>query len=133
MDHPAPLTDLIVTKGMAMQTAVESALGEGPFTLPRIGLLYFLLEGPLPLSVVAARMCCGRSNVTKHVDRLEKEGWVRRAPDPADRRVIQAIITDEGRAACEEAVDRLRAWEASLRERLGEGQADALERLLTAL
>lgn len=38
-----------------------------------------------------------RSNVTGLVDRMEKRVWVRREPDPTDRRVNRIVLTDEGR------------------------------------
>jgi len=42
-----------------------------------------------------------RSNVTGLVDRMEKAGWVRRADDPADRRVYRVKLTPAGRALWE--------------------------------
>jgi len=39
-----------------------------------------------------------RSNVTGLLDRMEKAGWVRRADDPADRRVYRVTVTTSGRA-----------------------------------
>jgi DNA-binding MarR family transcriptional regulator len=38
-----------------------------------------------------------RSNITGLLDRLEKAGWVRRADDPADRRVYRVSLTAAGR------------------------------------
>lgn len=38
-----------------------------------------------------------RSNVTGLVDRMEKAGWLRRADDPADRRVYRVELTTAGR------------------------------------
>lgn len=38
-----------------------------------------------------------RSNVTGLVDRMETAGWVRRADDPADRRVYRVRLTAAGR------------------------------------
>ena len=38
-----------------------------------------------------------RSNVTGLLDRMEKTGWVRRADDPADRRVYRVTLTPAGR------------------------------------
>jgi DNA-binding MarR family transcriptional regulator len=39
-----------------------------------------------------------RSNVTGLLDRMEKAGWVRRADDPADRRVYRIRLTPAGSA-----------------------------------
>jgi len=45
-----------------------------------------------------------RSGLTRLVDRLEREGWVRREVCCNDRRSFEAILTDEGEA------ERARAW-----------------------
>ena len=37
------------------------------------------------------------SRLSRAVDRHEREGWVRRAPDPADGRITLATLTSEGR------------------------------------
>jgi DNA-binding MarR family transcriptional regulator len=34
--------------------------------------------------------------MSRFVDRVEKEGYVRREPDPDDRRALQIVITDAG-------------------------------------
>ena len=34
--------------------------------------------------------------MSRFVDRVEKAGYVRREPDPADRRALQVMLTDEG-------------------------------------
>ena len=36
--------------------------------------------------------------VTSLVDGLEASGWVRRTPDPTNRRVVRIELTDSGRA-----------------------------------
>lgn len=39
--------------------------------------------------------------LTRHLDRLEKEGLVQRRPDPGDRRAYQLYLTDEAAPAME--------------------------------
>lgn len=45
-----------------------------------------------------------RSGLTRLIDRLEKEGWVKREVCPNDRRSFEAILTDAGEA------ERERSW-----------------------
>jgi len=40
------------------------------------------------------------SQIVSVIDDLEHRGWVRREPDPSDRRVNVVVATDAGRAAC---------------------------------
>ena len=64
---------------------VLALLSEAPDRTLRMSELASLAEGSLPrLSQVVARM--------------EKRGWMRRTPDPADGRYTLAILTDQGLA-----------------------------------
>lgn len=71
-----------------------------------------------------------RPNVTKLVDGLERSGLVERLPHPADRRMVQAHLTEEGRELAEGALPgRHRAM-----ERLWDALADEdLESLIALL
>ncbi len=64
------------------------------------GVLYALAqasEGTLRMSVLAGYANGTLSRLSRAVTRLERRGWVRRAPDPADGRATLAILTEEGR------------------------------------
>src|SRR5262245_10516314 len=50
----------------------------------------------LRMSDLAAFAQGSLSRLSQVVGRLEKRGWVRRAPDPADGRYTLAILTDSG-------------------------------------
>jgi DNA-binding MarR family transcriptional regulator len=54
-------------------------------------------DRPISLSELAEKLTCVRSNVTQLVDRLEADGLVKRADDPADRRAVRAEVTALGR------------------------------------
>jgi len=97
-------------------------------------------EEPLPLSDLAARQHCVRSNITQLMDRLEKDGLVRRRADPDDRRSVLAELTPAGTQAHAKGVRALaeaqRAIVARSRRRGGESaeraqRADVLIRSLT--
>lgn len=55
--------------------------------------------GPGRLTALAALAGVTQPAMTQLVSRLEDAGLVRREPDAADGRVVQVVITDEGRAA----------------------------------
>jgi MarR family transcriptional regulator for hemolysin len=46
---------------------------------------------------LAAGLSIGGPSLVRHLDRLEREGLVRREPDPDDRRVTRVSITEAGR------------------------------------
>ena len=62
---------------------VLAGLSEAPRRTLRMSTLALLAEGSLP-------------RLSQAVSRLEKRGWVRRIPDPADGRYTLAILTDAG-------------------------------------
>lgn len=53
-------------------------------------------------------------NVTGLTHELEKDGWVARAVDPADRRSNRVTLTDEGRRQFERVASYHEAWVVSL-------------------
>ncbi|MFF2119468.1 MarR family winged helix-turn-helix transcriptional regulator [Kitasatospora sp. NPDC058184] len=69
---------------------------------------------------LAAEFAVGIGSTSKGVDRLERQGWVARVPNPSDRRSSLLELTDDGR----ELVD---AAEGTFTERLAELTADALK------
>ncbi len=55
-------------------------------------------SGPCRLTSLAAREGVTQPSMTQLVARLQESGLVDRAADPADGRVVQVRITDEGQA-----------------------------------
>ncbi|MER7669962.1 MarR family transcriptional regulator [Kitasatospora sp. NPDC096128] len=52
---------------------------------------------------LAAEFAIGVGATSKGVDRLEKQGWAARRPNPADRRSSLLVLTDEGTRLVQEA------------------------------
>src|SRR5436190_9673617 len=55
-------------------------------------------HGPLSPSELGERLIVTRATVTGLVDSLERHGFARRSPNPADRRGLLVEITPDGRA-----------------------------------
>ncbi|MEV6024186.1 MarR family transcriptional regulator [Streptomyces sp. NPDC052036] len=95
-----PLTlevlDLIGSVVARFHEEYEEAAAEHALTGSQARLLGLLSLEPLPMRRVAQKLKCEPSNVTGIVDRLEARGLVERRPDPADRRVKLAAVTEEG-------------------------------------
>jgi DNA-binding MarR family transcriptional regulator len=60
-------------------------------------LLHFSRDGALPMSAIGRRLQVHPTSTTSAVDRLERQGFVRRRPHPQDRRAVLASITAAGR------------------------------------
>ena len=98
------------------QAHVESKLAALSLSLPKLAALNVLREAgeSLPLSQLAERLSCVKSNITQLVDRLEADGFVSREPDPNDRRARLAAMTAAGRKACDEGLRLQRRTEQEL-------------------
>ncbi|MEV7883928.1 MarR family winged helix-turn-helix transcriptional regulator [Streptomyces sp. NPDC002817] len=86
----------------------EEAAAEHALTGAQARLVSLLSLEPLPMRKLADKLRCEPSNVTGIVDRLESRGLVERRPDPADRRVKLAAVTEEGRAVARSLRESLR-------------------------
>ena len=60
-------------------------------------VLWALYRGPLRVRELADAIVLSPTAMSRFVDRLERDGYVRREPDPDDRRALQVTITDTGR------------------------------------
>ena len=97
-------------------------------------ILLVLEESPdqrLRMSELAELALISRSGITRLVDRLEKDGLVKRASCSHDRRAIHALLTEKG------LKERERAWpiyEKALEElfasKLNDAEAKTLAKLL---
>ncbi|TXS48859.1 MarR family winged helix-turn-helix transcriptional regulator [Streptomyces sp. t39] len=90
-------------------------------------------EAPPRMADLAARLEVVPRAVTSLVDGLEAVGCVRRAPDPANRRVTRIELTETGRAALRTLRDARRAAAEDVLAPLTDEQRDVLGGLLTAL
>jgi DNA-binding MarR family transcriptional regulator len=77
-------------------------------------LLTFSGAGALPLSKIGERLMVHPTSVTNTIDRLERQGYVRRRPNPRDGRGVLAEITDSGRDVVEQATRALMAADFGL-------------------
>ncbi|HXT18573.1 MAG TPA: MarR family transcriptional regulator [Gemmatimonadaceae bacterium] len=119
----------------ALEEKVEAALETADLSGPKFSVLSELVSAgePLPLSELAGRLSCVRSNMTQLVDRLEADGLVQRVACPSDRRSVKAEITYLGRerqAAGAAAIARLHETFASA---VSAADRKAFERMLKAL
>ena len=119
----------------AMEARLEAALSPTGLSLAMLAVLHFLAEAeePLPLSDLAARQHCVRSNITQLMDRLEKDGLVRRRADPDDRRSVLAELTPVGAQAHAKGVRALADAQRAIVSALKASEAASLQNALSAL
>jgi DNA-binding MarR family transcriptional regulator len=118
-----------------VEARLEEALSPTGLSLAKLAVLHVLADAkePLPLSDLAARQHCVRSNITQLMDRLEKEGLVRRRPDPDDRRSVLAELTAAGVQAHTKGVRALAEAQRAIVSALKAGEAASLQNAISAL
>lgn len=70
----------------------------GPLTIQQFYTLESLESGPRTMNALAAQVGLHQSTLTRIVDRLERDGLVRRRTSPKEKRRVEVILTGEGRS-----------------------------------
>lgn len=68
--------------------------------------------------------------MVRNIDRMVRDGLVRRVPDPDDRRISRIFLTDRGRGLRDQLVPKAAAVNAATLERLTPSEGRTLRRLL---
>jgi DNA-binding MarR family transcriptional regulator len=89
-------------------------------------LLTAVRERSCSMHELADRLTLAQASVTRLVKQLDGAGFVRRARNDADGRVVHVSITDAGRAALDQDADRVRELVLALESRMSEKDLGAL-------
>jgi DNA-binding MarR family transcriptional regulator len=92
-----------------------------------------LAERPRTLTEIAEVLDVSKQAAIKVVDEMERRGFLRREPDPHDRRAKLLRVTERGQAVRAAALAESRRMEAELRGVAGDADVDAFRRALLAL
>jgi DNA-binding MarR family transcriptional regulator len=122
----------LIKAGRALEDQLEKGLGRVGLSMPKFSVLSELAKSgdSLPLSELAARLSCVRSNITQLVDRLEADGLVRRTDDPSDRRTVRAALTPLGSERCTAGASEITRIQREFAASLTAGDLSALGRAL---
>ena len=97
------------------------------------GVLANIDAGGSRLSALAERAGMTKPSMVELVDELESKGYVRREPDPDDRRAKLIVPTDVGMSVISLAREVIDDLEQRFREVLGAQRYDAVRTALTEL
>jgi DNA-binding MarR family transcriptional regulator len=92
-----------------------------------------VIEGadePLTPSEISDRTLISSATMTSTLDRLERHAWIRRLPNPEDRRSVLVEVTDEGQALCDRFLPGIHAVERAVMSELAPAERDQLMKLL---
>ena len=81
----------------------ERALAEVELSLPDYRLLCVIADDAAGSSQLAGRLAVSKPRITALADRLAHRGYLERRPHPDDRRRVEHVLTEAGRAALRRA------------------------------
>ena len=116
--------------------ALNDSLAPYDLSVAQYNLIVILFNAPerrLQMSEIGERMSVTRTNITKLVDCLERDGLVRRADRPGDRRVVLAELTEKGAALVQRVLPSHFASVRALWAQVSEQECFQLTHLLLKL
>jgi MarR family 2-MHQ and catechol resistance regulon transcriptional repressor len=118
----------------AIERRALRSIGDTSLCFSDFAVLEALLhKGPLPVNTVGALVTLTSGSSTAAIDRLEKKGLVRRAPDATDRRTRIVHLTDRGKILIEAAFRKHAADMDTVTASLSATEKKALLNLLKKL
>lgn len=90
-------------------------------------------HGEMTAADIASASDMHRTQVSRALAGLENRFWIKRTPDPTDRRSERAELTPKGRSIYQDLVLEARAYERRICERLGPDVVKGLDEGLAAL
>ena len=91
-----------------LETHIEATFGVKQIVATALAVIDGA-EAPLTPSDIGERVLLPSASITSTLDILERRGWVRRVPNPDDRRSVLIEITAEGRATADQLLPGVRA------------------------
>ena len=117
IDLDTVFTDLVRAETRLYNAVAEHVKAEAGVGAGRFELLRYVRDHPgARVADLASAFAIGVGTTSKIADRLEKEGWLERRPNPANRRSSLLALTPAG----ESVVSRTEpVWQAAIQEILG--------------
>ncbi|MGW7528337.1 MarR family winged helix-turn-helix transcriptional regulator [Streptomyces sp. NPDC054783] len=111
----------------------EAELGRHDVTVSQWGVMVSVFHGHDTTKAVAAHMDIDPGAVSRLVDRLVAKGLIRREPDPASRRSVRLVLTEQGQALVPELAEIADRNDAHYFGSLDAGQRRQLEEWIRRL
>jgi MarR family 2-MHQ and catechol resistance regulon transcriptional repressor len=102
----------------------------------KFNVLVVLLKGNkagIMLSEIGEQMIVSKANITGLIDRLQRQGYVKRIRDNIDRRKIMAVMTPEGKAFTEKLLEDYREWIVNITNITNDEEKEQLIKILKKL
>ena len=131
----AEIADLMAAVSRRIRIDANRDLGPLGVTWAQVRALRTLARAatPMRMSELATRLEIARRSATSVVDELVDRGLVERRDDPADRRAVDVVVTQQGVRLLEQLRARRRAAASALTAGLSSSELTTLHGLLARL
>lgn len=96
-------------------------------------LLALYEREPMTQRELCERVQIEQSTMAYTLQRMERDGLIRRSPDPADGRRVQISLTDRAREAREKLVDAARSVNERAASRLADNDVDEVMKVISTM
>lgn len=115
----------------AFERALEKTLsGTEISPVQFIALAHLTVFGAMPQAELAAHLSTSPVSVVKLIDRMERDGWVKRQTSPEDRRVKMIVPTDKASLQWHELTEYAQAIVEQAYKGIPKKEIDALKKTL---
>jgi DNA-binding MarR family transcriptional regulator len=90
------LIDALARASFATMAVLSRVAAEHDLSLTQLRVLAILRDRRIRMSELADYLGLDKSTISGLVDRAQKRGLLRRAPDPADGRAVDVFLTTDG-------------------------------------
>jgi DNA-binding MarR family transcriptional regulator len=124
------LIDALVTASFATMGVLSRIAAEHDLSLTQIRVLAILRDRRVKMSELASYLGLDKSTITGLVDRAEKRGLLRRAPNPVDGRAVDVLLSTEGMELAERGAAQIARSLSPMTSTLTRADAHRLTALL---
>ncbi len=126
----------VIRAGQALYEEIDRAM-QASIGVPESALnTLAVIEGaerPLTPSEISERTFRSSATMTSILDVLERRGWIRRVPNPEDRRSVLIEISEDGYAVADRFLPGVRKIERAVMGDLSTKELAALMKILTKI
>jgi len=96
-------------------------------------LIFLGEKGGERLTTISNRLLLSKSSITRIIDDLEDREWVKRIPDPEDRRALRVVLTPNGARRRQQIINEHREAMDDIFQQFSLEEREELDRLLGKL
>ena len=133
MKYSQPLPYQLINSSKKLKQQIKDRAESGEAKSIPYQLLSLLDKEGKTLMELAAQLHCSKQEVSRLVQRAEKNDWVLLKPDPSDGRSKRVFYSDTGKHALKDGLRYYRDLEISWEQQLGKEKVTLLKALLLEL